>query len=74
MGRLVLSRQKDQLVHVDGPCVIQIREIYGSRVLLRLIANENVKILRGELVDEQAGTSEQQIGNALADDVSRQTL
>ena len=74
MKGLVLSRLLHETIRVDGPCLIEVCKVRGNRVSLRLIADRSVEILRGELIDEQVDTPEQQIGNALSHDVSRKTL
>ena len=46
---LVLSRKTDQTIKVSGPCTIVINQIKGSRVSIGVIAEPEVKILRGEI-------------------------
>lgn len=50
MSGLVLGRFVGQTIKVDGPCVIQVDRIRGNEVRLRITADRNVTILRGELV------------------------
>jgi carbon storage regulator CsrA len=47
---LMLSRKRGQRIYVDGPCVIEIDDILGNRVKLAVIADREVRILRGELL------------------------
>ena len=46
---LVLGRGINETIEVDGPAVFQILKIKGNSVKVGIIANGEVKILRGEL-------------------------
>lgn len=49
---LVLKREKNQTIVVDGPCVITIGELGTRHVKVLVDAPQTTKILRGELLPE----------------------
>ena len=55
---LVLTRIPGETIVTDGPVTIEVARVEGHRVILRLTADKDVKILRGELLkgekDERA--------------------
>lgn len=51
---LTLTRREDETIVVDGPAVIRILTIYGSRVKIEVEAPPTTKILRGELTPHDA--------------------
>lgn len=48
---LVLSRKTEESIVVDGNVTITILKVNGGRVRIGVEAPENVRILRGELVE-----------------------
>lgn len=50
---LILTRNPEQAVAVDGPCVIRVLSVEGTRVKLGFIAKDSTKIVRTELVDRK---------------------
>ena len=50
---LVLSRKKRQALIIEGPCVIEIREIRRSHVRLGILADRSVNIRRAEVPDDR---------------------
>jgi carbon storage regulator CsrA len=56
---LVLTRKVDQeLVIGDGPdkIIVRVIKLYGNRVKLAMTLPDDVKVLRGELVEVDNGT------------------
>ena len=51
---LVLTRETEQTIVIDGPCVIRVLSVERNRVKLGFIASRSVQIIRGELVDREA--------------------
>lgn len=49
IAMLVLSRKKDQTIHIGDGVTIQICQIKGSTVRIGISAPEDSRILRGEL-------------------------
>ena len=49
---LNLSRKVGESIDIDGPSVVEVLKIGGNRVLLRVTAEDSVKILRTELRGE----------------------
>ena len=50
---LVLNRKPGQHIVIDGPARIVIVRTTGGRVTIGIEANREVKVLRGELVDQE---------------------
>lgn len=50
---LVLSRKTLQSIHIDGPSVVRVEKIHGNRVQLRIVAGDDVRIVRAELVERK---------------------
>ena len=48
---LILTRNEEQSVTVDGPCIVKVLGIQGNRVKLGFIAKDSTKIVRTELID-----------------------
>ena len=46
---LVLTRIPGETIVTDGPVKIEVARVEGKHVVLRLTADKDVKILRGEL-------------------------
>ena len=69
---LVLTRKPSEVVHIDGPCLVEVWRVRGNTVSLRIFADQEVTILRGELIDEEAEAtaSPHAVTNELANDVS----
>ena len=59
---LVVSREVDETIEVDGPCKIVVTEIKCGRVKIGVEAWPNVKVYRGEVAD--ARRHEQQLKEA----------
>ncbi len=51
---LVLSREVGDKLVIDGNITAEVVKIQGNRVSLDIVAPSNVKILRGELIEQQA--------------------
>ena len=51
---LVLSRKVGDKLVIDGNITVEVVKIQGNRISLGIVAPSNVKILRGELSDQQA--------------------
>ena len=51
---LVLSRKVGDKLVIDGNITVEVVKIQGNRISLGIIAPSNVKILRGELIEQQA--------------------
>lgn len=54
---LILQRNLEQKIVVDGPCVIQVTRIMGDKVWLGFDAPQSTTVLREELVDAYMGDS-----------------
>lgn len=50
---LVLSRHVNEDILVEGPCVIKVVSVRGSKVRLGISADKDVKILRREIVEKK---------------------
>jgi carbon storage regulator len=50
---LVLSRKVGDKLIIDGNITVEIVKIQGNRVILGIVAPSNIKILRGELTQQQ---------------------
>lgn len=50
---LVLSRRKDETIHIGPNVVVTVVSVVGNRVRLGISAPGDIKILRGELPDAQ---------------------
>ena len=46
-GNLILSRKLGELVEVDGPARITVKEIKKGKVVLLIDANDETNIIRG---------------------------
>ncbi len=46
---LVLTRKKDEVIHIDGGIVVTVIDIDRGRVKLGIEAPDNVKVLRQEI-------------------------
>ncbi|MCY3010937.1 MAG: carbon storage regulator [Planctomycetota bacterium] len=53
---LVLSRKVGDKLVIDGNITVEVVKIQGNRISLGIVAPSNVKILRGELTEQQAKT------------------
>jgi carbon storage regulator len=53
---LVLSRKVGDKLVIDGNITVEVVKISGNRISLGIVAPSNVKILRGELTEQQAKT------------------
>jgi carbon storage regulator CsrA len=53
---LVLSRKVGDKLVIDGNITVEVVKISGNRISLGIVAPSNVKILRGELAEQQAKT------------------
>ena len=51
---LVLSRKVGDKLVIDGSITVEVVKIQGNRISLGIVAPSNVKILRGELTEQQA--------------------
>lgn len=51
---LVLSRKVGDKLVIDGKITVEVIKIQGNRISLGIVAPSNVKILRGELTEQQA--------------------
>jgi carbon storage regulator len=51
---LVLSRKVGDKLVIDGNITVEVVKIQGNRISLGIVAPSNVKILRGELAEQQA--------------------
>ena len=49
---LVLTRTEAQELHIDGPCIVRILRVAGGSVRIGLVADTDVRIRRGELVND----------------------
>lgn len=47
---LVLSRKKNERIHIGDDVYVEVRRISGNRVGLAISAPPNVRIVRGELL------------------------
>ena len=54
INMLVLSRKVGDKLVIDGNITVEIVKIQGNRISLGIVAPSNVKILRGELTEQQA--------------------
>jgi carbon storage regulator len=50
---LVLSRKVGDKLVIDGNITVEVVKISGNRISLGIVAPSNVKILRGELTEQQ---------------------
>jgi carbon storage regulator CsrA len=51
---LVLSRKVGDKLVIDSNITVEVVKIQGNRISLGIVAPSNVKILRGELTEQQA--------------------
>jgi carbon storage regulator len=51
---LVLSRKVGDKLVIDGSITVEVVKIQGNRISLGIVAPSDVKILRGELTEQQA--------------------
>ncbi len=51
---LVLSRKVGEQLVIDGNITVEVVKIQGNRISLGIVAPSNVKILRGELTEQQS--------------------
>lgn len=51
---LVLSRKVGDKLVIDGNITVEVVKISGNRISLGIVAPSQVKILRGELTEQQA--------------------
>jgi carbon storage regulator len=51
---LVLSRKVGDKLVIDGNITVEVVKISGNRISLGIVAPSNVKILRGELAEQQS--------------------
>jgi len=51
---LVLSRKVGDKLVIHGNITVEVVKIQGNRISLGIVAPSNVKILRGELTEQQA--------------------
>lgn len=50
---LILTRKRGEKLVISGPCTIQVVRVQGDRVRLGVIADKEVRVLRGELLKEK---------------------
>lgn len=50
--KLCLTRKPGERLVINGPCIIEVGEIRGERVRLRVEAEPEVRVVREELLDE----------------------
>ena len=50
---LVLSRKVGDKLVIDGNITVEVVKIQGNRISLGIVAPSNVKILRGEVTEQQ---------------------
>ena len=50
---LVLSRKVGDKLVIDGNITVEVVKIQGNRISLGIVAPSNIKILRGELTEQQ---------------------
>lgn len=64
---LVLSRKVGEKLVIDGNITVEVVRIQGNRITLGLVAPEDIKILRGELIQNQFEfeTEEQDVEDGL---------
>jgi carbon storage regulator CsrA len=53
---LVLTRKVGEKLNINGNITIEVVRIQGNRIRIGLVAPEDVKILRGELVQQPSKT------------------
>ena len=53
---LVLSRKVGDKLVIDGNITVEVVKIQGNRISLGIVAPNDVKILRGELVEPKKNT------------------
>jgi carbon storage regulator len=51
---LVLSRKVGDKLVIDGNITVEVVKISGNRISLGIVAPSNIKILRGELTEQQS--------------------
>jgi carbon storage regulator CsrA len=51
---LVLSRKVGDKLVIDGNITVEVVKIQGNRISLGIVAPSDVKILRGELTEQQS--------------------
>ena len=55
---LVLSRKCNEALHLGDNIVVTVLAIHGARVRLGVAAPQDVRILRGELLEREEGDSD----------------
>ena len=58
---LVLSRLVGETIVTDGPVTIEVARVEGKHVVLWLTAGKDVTILRGELLEQDRFSEEDEI-------------
>jgi sRNA-binding carbon storage regulator CsrA len=58
MSALTIKRKTNQSFTVDGPATIQFLKVSGKEVKVRIVAEESVKILRAELLEQEGRDGE----------------
>jgi sRNA-binding carbon storage regulator CsrA len=58
MSALTIKRKTNQSFTVDGPAEIQFLKVCGKEVKVRIVAEESVKILRAELLEQEGRDGE----------------
>ena len=53
-GGLALTRGEGQSIQIDGPSTVVVDWARGGRTQLRILADREVIVLRGEIVERQA--------------------
>ena len=54
---LVLSRKNGERIHIGDDVFVEVRRVAGNRVTLAVKAPRDVRILRGELINEDDSSS-----------------
>lgn len=52
-GFLILARKQQQTIVIEGGITITVLEVQRDRVKLGITAPDDIKVIRGELLDEQ---------------------
>ena len=68
---LVLSRKKDETIRICDNIEVKVLEVRGDRIRLGIVAPQDVRVVRQELVPERgtaSGSVEEDVLVALADE------
>lgn len=58
---LVLSRKVGERIHVADNITVEVRRVYGNRVILAVDAPKEIPIFRGELNTQTEGKGDERI-------------